>query len=155
FKPVKVLKNLTNMGLFTRVGLRKALLIAQFTLALVFILSVSVLDNQLDLFLNANHGFDMEQQLRIKLSKTAHAPLKNELLKHSNIQSVSAVSHLLASGTQWGDGVKKEMSEAEWTDMNNFIVDEDYAKNLGLSMAAGTFFDGTSKEFIVVNEAAV
>lgn len=155
FKPVKVLKNLSTMRLFTRMGLRKTLLVSQFTLALVFILSVSVLYRQLDLFLNASHGFDMEQQLRIKLSKTAHVPLKNELLKHSNIQSVSVVSHLPASGTQWGDGMKKEMSDAEWTFIDNFIVDEDYAKNLGLSLAAGKFFDGSSKDFIVVNEATV
>src|SRR5690606_34857883 len=47
FKPVKVLKS-SSMKLFSRMGLRRVLLVMQFTLALVFILSVTVLYNQLD-----------------------------------------------------------------------------------------------------------
>jgi putative ABC transport system permease protein len=43
---VKVLKNLGTMKLFSKMGLRKALLVAQFSLSLIFILTVIVIYNQ-------------------------------------------------------------------------------------------------------------
>lgn len=158
FKPVKVLKNFGSMKLFSRMGLRKVLLVSQFTLALIFILSVTVLYNQLDLFLHKDHGFDMTNQLSVKLNKTPFGPLKNELLKHSNITSVSAVSHLPAAGRQEADGFQKP-GDTDYTSIYNFKVDEDYVSNLGLTMIAGKFYDGSNpesnKNMIVLNEAAV
>lgn len=158
FKPVKVLKSMGTMRLFSRMGLRKALLVSQFTLALIFILSVTVLYNQLDLFLHKDHGFDMTNQLRVNLGKTPLSPLKTELLKQSNIVSVAASSHLPAAGIQYGETLKKP-GDKDWTSVRYFLVDEDYVKNLGLQMVAGKFFDNASvesnKRFVVMNEAAV
>jgi putative ABC transport system permease protein len=157
FKPVKVLKNFGTMKLFSRMGLRKALLVFQFTLALIFILSVSVLYNQLDLFLHKDQGFDMKSQLSVKLNKTPYGPLKNELLKHNNIVNVTAASHLPAAGRQEADGFHKP-GEAEQTTVYNFQVDEDYLSNLNLSLVAGKFYDSnnpeSNKTMIVLNEAA-
>jgi len=157
FKPVKVLKNFGTMKLFSRMGLRKALLVSQFTLALIFILSVTVLYNQLNLFLHKDHGFDMKNQLSVKLNKTPYGPLKNELLKHSNITSVSAASHLPAAGRQEADEFQKP-GETEHTSIYNFRVDEDYLTNLHLSLIAGKFYDAnnpeSNKTMIVLNEAA-
>jgi putative ABC transport system permease protein len=157
FQPVKVLKSLNNMRLFSKMGLRKALLISQFTLALVFMLSVTVLYNQLNLFLHQDHGFDMEKQLSIKLNKTAPAPLKLELLKHSNIENVTTVSHLPAAGTSYGDGFRK-IGDKDWTTLNYYLVDESYLDNLHIPMVAGKFFDveagESNKNLIVINEAA-
>ncbi|MEI9919451.1 MAG: ABC transporter permease [Bacteroidota bacterium] len=157
FKPVKVLKSLNNMRLFSKMGLRKALLISQFTLALIFILSVTVLYNQLDLFLHKDHGFNMNNQLSLKLNRTAAGPLKTELLKHSNIVNIAAASHLPAAGTTYGDGFKKP-GEKDWTTLSHFLVDENYLENLELPMAAGKFFDAehgeSNRNFIVLNETA-
>lgn len=157
FKPVKVLKSMNSMKLFSRMGLRKALLVSQFTLALVFILSVTVLYNQLDLFLHKDHGFDMNSHLSVKLNKTAIGPFKTELLKHSNITSVAAASHLPAAGTRYGGDFIKP-GEKDRTSMSYFLVDEDYLANLNLPLVAGRFFDKNNpelnKNFIVINEAA-
>ena len=157
FKPVKVLKSLNNMRLFSKMGFRKVLLISQFTLALVFILSVTVLYNQLDLFLHKDHGFDMENQLSVKLNKTAAAPLKAELLKHSNVITVTAASHLPAAGTTYGDGLKKP-GDKDWTNVDYFLVDENYLDDMGIPLIAGKFYDAASgssnKNFVVLNEVA-
>jgi putative ABC transport system permease protein len=157
FQPVKVLKSLNNMRLFSKMGLRKALLISQFTLALVFMLSVTVLYNQLNLFLHKDHGFNMDSQLSVKLNKTAPGPLKLELLKHSNIENIAVVSHLPAAGTSYGDGFRKP-GDKDWTTLNYYLVDESYVDNLHLPMIAGKFYDaasgGSNKNFIVINEAA-
>ena len=47
FQPVHVLKNLSNLKVFSRMALRKALLVSQFTLSLFFILTLLLLYNQL------------------------------------------------------------------------------------------------------------
>jgi putative ABC transport system permease protein len=159
FEPVKVLKSLTNMRLFSKMGLRKALLISQFTLSLIFILSVTVLYNQLHLLLNKDQGFDMKQQIRLTLNTAPAGPLKTELMKHNNIVSVAAASHILAAGQTWGDSFKKDMSDKEWTNVDYYIVDEDYADNLKLTMVAGKFFQAangeSNKNMLVLNETAV
>jgi putative ABC transport system permease protein len=157
FQPVKVLKSLNNMKLFSRMGLRKALLVSQFTLALIFILSLTILSDQLDLFLNQDHGFDMKDHLSVKLNETPLDPFKTELLKHSNVVNVSAASHLPAAGRQEAQGYKKP-GEKDWTTLYHFAVDEDYLDNLNLRLVAGKFYDRASpesnKRFVVLNEAA-
>jgi putative ABC transport system permease protein len=159
FQPVKVLKGLNTMRLFSKMGLRKALLISQFTLALIFILSVTVLYSQLDLFLNKDQGFDMKQQISLQLNNAPTGPLKTELLKNNSIVSVSAASHILAAGQTWGDSFKRNMSDKDWTSVDYYHVDEDYLNNLNLSLVAGKFFEAvngeSNKNMLVLNEEAV
>jgi putative ABC transport system permease protein len=159
FQPVKVLKNLSNTKLFSRMGMRKVLLVSQFTLSLFFILSVMVLYNQLNLFTHQEHGFNMKSNIMVKLNNTSYQNLKIELQKYNNITSVSAASHVPAAGTSYGAGIKRNAEEPEPTDAGYFIVDEDYASNMQLKLLAGEFFKaekGESNEnFVVVNEAAV
>lgn len=158
-QPVKVLKRLENVKMFSRIGLRKAILVVQFTLSLVFILSVIVLYNQLSLFMSKDHGFSMANNIVIKMNNTSVDALKTELLKYSNIKNAAAASHVPASGTTYGNGFKKELHEKDWTNLNYFVVDEDYLKNLEVEMVAGTHFKPeagqSSKNHIVINEEAV
>ena len=159
FQPVKVLKGINTMKLFSRVGLRKSLLVAQFTFSLIFILSVVVVFNQLQLFLRADHGFSMDKKMVVSLSNTSAPQLKTELLKYSNIQSVTAVSHLPAAGSSYGENYKRSLDEKEWTDIYYFAGDADYLKNMGIPLVAGKFFaegnEATNRNFIVLNELAV
>jgi len=159
FQPIKVLKNLSTMKLFSNMGLRKALLVTQFTFSLLFILTVIVVFSQLKLFLRADHGFSMENKIIVQLNGMPPEALKNELLKFGNVESVSAASHIPAAGVSYGAAFKKSLDERDWTILNYFSVDEDYLKNIDVHMVSGRFFtagDGPSKKnFIVLNEEAV
>jgi putative ABC transport system permease protein len=159
FQPVKVLKSLNSIRLFSSLRLRKTLLVAQFTFSLIFILSVIVVFDQLQLFLKTDHGFNMEKKIVVNLGSTSAQALKNELLKQSNIESVTAVSHLLAAGTMYGEDYKRSMEDKDWTDLNYYATDEDYLKNLGIPLVAGRYFSPTygesNKNFIVLNEKAL
>jgi len=159
FKPVTVLKSLGTMKLFSGIRLRKTLLVSQFTFSLIFIISVVVVFNQLQLFLRADHGFKMEKRMVVSLNESDHQALKNELAKSSRIESITAVSHIPAAGISFSGDYKRNPDEKDWTDVNYFSVDEDYLTCMELSLKAGRFFDpahGTSnKNFIVINEAAV
>ena len=159
FQPIKVLKGLSSMRLLSGMRLRKTLLVLQFTFSLVFILSVIVVFDQLQLFLRADHGFNMEKKIVVGLSATSPEVLKVELLKYNNIENVTAVSHVLAAGQMYGESYKRTLDEKDWTDLNYYATDEDYLKNLEVPLVAGRYFlekDGASNNnFIVLNEKAV
>jgi putative ABC transport system permease protein len=159
FQPVKVLKGLNDVKLLSKTALRKILLVGQFTLSLIFILTVIIMYNQLDLFLNKDYGFNMKENIMIQLNETSAPVLKTELLKNSNIKYVSGASHIPAAGTTLGNGFKKQLDEKEWTDLNTFSVDEDYLDNIEVDLVAGRFFSaeagaGNDKS-VVINERAV
>ena len=93
------------------------------------------------------------------LNNTSVQRLKTELLKYSNIENVSAASHIPASGVTRGNGFKKDLAEKEWTNLNLFSVDEDYLKNIEVNLVAGKFFapdnNASNKNFIVINSQAL
>ena len=159
FQPVKVLKSINNLTVFKGMGLRKVLLVSQFSLSLFFILSVIIMQNQLRHFLKGDHGFNTEKNIMVKLNSTAPQALKTELLKYSNVQTVTAASHVAASGPSNINGFKKTLDEKDWTILNHFVVDEDYLKNMELKLVAGKFYtveqEASKKDYIVINEEAV
>jgi putative ABC transport system permease protein len=159
FQPVKVLKSINNLKVFSGMGIRKVLLVSQFTLSLFFILSVIIMHNQLKLFISKDHGFNMGNNIMVKLNGTVPQVLKTEFLKYSNIQTVTAASHIAASGPSNINGFKRSLEEKDWTILNHFVVDEDYLKNMELKLKAGKFFvaeqEASNKDYIVINEEAV
>lgn len=159
FEPVKVLKKLSDVRLFSRIALRKSLIIAQFTLSLIFIISVIVLYNQLQLFTGKDHGFNMKNNLVIQLNGRSADQLKTELAKYSNIVNSAASSHIPATGVSRANNFRKYPADKEWTSINYFAADADYIRNLSVDLVAGKFFqpdqDETNKQYIVVNEATI
>jgi putative ABC transport system permease protein len=159
FQPVKVLKSLNSMKLFSRLGLRKALLVIQFTLSLVFILTVIITYNQLDLFLGKDHGFDMDNKIIVRLNNTSADVLKSELTKYNNVVNVAAASHIPAAGMSYGNGFKKNIEDKDWTTLGYFAADENYLANIGVKLVAGKNFSAelgdANKNSILINESAV
>ncbi|HEY9008363.1 MAG TPA: ABC transporter permease [Ohtaekwangia sp.] len=159
FQPAKVLKNISGMKLFSRLALRKSLLVIQFTLSLIFIISVLLLYNQLQLFVRADHGFSMERKINVRLSNTSYASLKTQLNTYSNIENVAGASHMPAIGVTYGDGFKRELHEKDSKLLDYFFVDEDYLANMDIQLVAGKNFDSQNvehnKKSILLNEEAV
>lgn len=158
FQPVAVLKNLSNLKLFSRMGMRKALLVSQFTLSLFFIITVIVIYKQMNLFITQEHGFNKKNNIAVKLNNTSYQQLKTELQKYGNITSVSGTSHVPAAGTSHGAAIKINLDDPANVDAGYFLVDEDYATNMQIKVLAGKFFSAeqsNQKDYIIVNEAAV
>jgi putative ABC transport system permease protein len=160
FQPVKVLKNAGSMRIFSRMGLRKSLLVGQFTLSLIFILSVIVLYNQLNLFIKADYGFDLTSKINVRLNRTEWEPLRHELLQQGNIVNVAPASHIPAAGNSYGDGFKLNLQDPDGgVSMNYFYVDASYLESLNLKLIAGENFKAdageTSKSYMILNEEAV
>ncbi len=159
FQPIAVLKNLSNVKLFSRMGMRKALTVSQFTLSLFFIVTVIIIYQQLNLFTHQDHGFNLDNNVMVKLNGTSLNTLKTELQKYNNITSVTAASHVPAAGSTYGCGLKRNPHERALVNADYFFVDEDYSVNMELKILAGEFFQRdqgeSNKNFIIINEAAM
>ncbi|MEX2230824.1 MAG: ABC transporter permease [Cyclobacteriaceae bacterium] len=80
-------------------------------------------------------------------------------MKYPNIKNVAAASHLPAAGETHGNGFKKNLQDKDWTNINSFLVDEDYAENMEVALIAGKFFTAehgkSNSNFVVINEEAL
>jgi putative ABC transport system permease protein len=157
FHPSQVLKQLQGIKLFSKIGLRKALIISQFSLSLVFIISATLVYNQLQLMLGADFGFRTDEIVNVRLNNTSYKQLRLELEKYPQIATVSASSHIPASGETKSTGVKLNLEDDIEYEMRLFRVDENYLKLFDLELVAGknfTTLDPDAHE-VIVNEKCV
>jgi putative ABC transport system permease protein len=142
-------------------SLRKTLVVVQFTLSIVLIISVIVLSNQLGYIKNLDMGYDKERVVMLRLHGDLirqSTTVKNELLKLSEVENMSLtfsrhVNWSESCGLDW-DG--KQPGDEFDVGINH--VDYDYLRTFKMELVAGRFF---SKEFpadaskaFVINEAA-
>jgi len=141
-------------------ALRNGLVIFQFAISVILIISTIVVNRQMKYMLGNKLGFKKDHVVvieRTDLVEDQFAAFKNELLGVSGVASASGTSTMPGNqnffGTTWQEvGSKTPMTG------RGMVVDEDYAKTLGLELKEGRFL---SKEFstdtlsVVLNERAV
>ncbi len=159
FKPVSILKNRFT-GAVGGNSFRKILVVFQFTLSIIIIISTLVTSSQMDFIQEKNLGFEKENIIYTWVPGKNNDVIRNELLKNSNIINVGA------SGAQldwigWWSGVNK-WDGKEHDDYISFGILEtgyNYLDTYRMEMIDGRYY---SKEFpadqensIIVNESAV
>ena len=119
FKPVEILKARNLPGTKSRsVLLRNWLIIFQFTVSVLLIISTVVVYKQLRYIQNKNLGFDQEQVLVIKnihLLENQKKVLKNKLLQYPEIISVSICSAVPSTAFNSWAVVPEGKTADEWT----------------------------------------
>jgi putative ABC transport system permease protein len=163
FKPISVLKSIKLSGVGGNSGwLRQGLVVVQFALSALLIISSIVVYRQTKYLNNKELGFNKEQVLYFQVRGDVANNLetfKNELRRSGNILSVTSGYGL--PGDQYaGDGVKIPGPEGEKEhSVNLFIGDYDYVKTLGLKIIAGRDFSREMstdpEEAFIINETAV
>lgn len=140
---------------------RKTLVVFQFGISVLLIVSVVVIMSQMKYVRNADMGFDKEQSMIVNFDNTdisGHKlQFKNELL---NIPAVKTVS--LMSGEPGGFhdsyGFEAEANPNEKYLFNTEFTDFDFVKTLGLKIIAGRDFSekfGTdSTNAVLINRTA-
>jgi len=161
FKPINVLKGQLSRG-SKNSFLRNGLVVFQFTTSIILIIGTIVIYNQTKYILNKKIGFDKDQVLLIQGANTLENKrdaFKDELLKSSEIKSVSVSDYLPVSGTKrngntfYNEGKKKEdigIFGQIWT------VDYDYLKTMGMHILQGRYFSkemASDSAAVVINEA--
>ena len=157
FKPINVLKGQLSRGSKNSI-LRNGLVIFQFTTSIILIIGTLVIYNQTQYILNKKIGFDKDQVLLVQGTNTLEdkrEAFKNELLKSSEIKSVSISDYLPISGTKRdGNGFYKEGKTKEDIAVSSqkWQVDYDYLKTMGMHIIEGRYF---SKDMASDSAAAV
>lgn len=161
FKPIEVLTRLKNLRLNSRWGLRKILIVAQFSLSLIFIISVTFLTRQSNYMLQADYGFDKSYILNLALQGNDFDLVKNELQRDSKIEQISGSALIPATGSNRANNIRLA-GETDSRQSHVLEVDENYVENLKIEIIAGKGFDAftraendSSENYILINETAV
>jgi ABC-type antimicrobial peptide transport system permease subunit len=164
FRPAQVMKGVMKTGSKGKsLFLRRILVIVQFSLSVFFIICSTVLYKQLHYFRKTSIGFDKENVIYLRVKNDVYLTLnsiKNELLRHPEIQYVTASSQppawrciTINSNVTWeGKGPEKNPS------FGIEYVAHDYFKTLKMDIVQGASF---SKEInlnltdkVIINEKA-
>lgn len=157
FKPVEVLKNLANVQLFGRNGLRKVLIVFQFSLSLVVIIFMLVFNKQFHYMATADYGFNRDRIINIPLQGTNYRLLKNEIAAISGVERVSATSDNLGKSASGTLNVKQLPADVA-IHMRYYDVDENFVDNMQLKMIAGDALSpnvNDEEKAVLINEKAL
>jgi len=157
FQPIKVLKDLSGIRILSKMGIRKMIIVAQFSLSLIFIISVTLVFNQLQLMVSTDFGFDTKDIVNVRLNDADFEQYKTALRQESSIQSVSGATHIPGGGTLYETDVWRDPSDEAPIETGYFAVDENYIDMLGLDLIAGSNFQelNPSANEIIINEKAL
>lgn len=159
FNPIMVLKGRFKSNKYG-LALRNGLVVFQFAISVILIISTIVVNSQMNYMLGNKLGFKKDHVIvveRTDLVEDQFPAFKNELLGISGVEFASGTNTMPGNqnffGTTWQEvGSKSPMTG------RGMVVDEDYDKTLGIELKEGRFF---SKEFstdtlaVVLNEKAV
>lgn len=146
--------------------LRKALLVVQFTLAIVVFISAITVSRQVSYFFSKDLGYNKEQVMVISslprqwdsVGVAKMENVKSRLLAVPGVKSAS-LSYDVPDGGNAGGTTAYPQNSASFLNINTIAVDADFAKVYGLQTREGVFMQYDNRNDaqgkIVLNEAAV
>jgi putative ABC transport system permease protein len=162
FQPAVVLKSKLSTG-FKGGGLRNALVVVQFSIAVFLIAGTLVIYKQLHFIQTKNLGYSRDQVLIVKNTdalRSAAPSFKQKILRLPGVSSASFTAFVPTAQALSEAGLYPDISvnnnQAMITEF--WPVDADYVRTLGMQIIAGRNFSSgmpTDSSAIVINEAAV
>ena len=153
FKPINTLKGNLSLG-SKNAGLRSTLVVLQFTISIVLLISTSVIYKQMQYILNSTIGFNKDEVVMIQGADALRdhtKSFKNELLRLPVVKNVSVSDFLPVDGTKrngntfWKEG---ELLTGTGVQTQHWVVDENYIPTLGMKTNSGKkFYAGNAYRF--------
>jgi len=160
FSPIESLKGKLNVG---KQGafFRKALVVFQFGISVLLIISVTVVMKQMHYVRNTDLGFNKQQTMIVRLDNgtiwNKKIEFKHQLEADPAIASVSVMTGE-PGGFHDTYGFEAEAKPGEKLNLNTEFADFEYAKTLGLKIIAGRDFSPQyptdSTQSVIINHAA-
>ncbi len=162
FKPESALQGIFKPGSFIFV-LRRSLVIFQFSVSIIFIIIMMIVNNQTQYIKNRDLGLNKENVVNIHINHNKEAQsnyenIKNEFRKHHNVISVCASGFSPGppywNMNYWHGGVRSD----EYRHIQCTPVDYDFFETLEMKFIEGRPFSrhfATDKDACILNEAAV
>jgi ABC-type antimicrobial peptide transport system permease subunit len=153
--PASILKDFSKIKLFARLNLRKALIVVQFTLSLLFIISATILHSQFKYSLNFDLGFAQENILNVDLQGNDFHLVKNIFESQPEVTEVGASLYTLGIGRINNEWMRNPDRPDSLLVVFSTIT-PNYLSILDHELIAGTTFPENSsdstEQYIIVNE---
>jgi len=160
FKPVVVLEGKFATG-SRGIFLRKALVVAQFTISIGLIIATIIVYNQMSYMRNRDLGFNKDQMMVMDTyGDKGKDAFKEALMGLPNVKSVAMSSSVPGSGNSGAySEIENTKGDLQIANLDLYFVDFDYINQFKIKMVAGRAFSGDYKtdttQAMVLNEAAV
>jgi len=162
FQPIKTLKGKLQL-VSSKVSARKILVVTQFSIAVIFIISTLVISKQIQYGQDRETGFNKERLIYVLEQGEIYD--KSSLIKQALLQQkvATSVTRTMSPLTQrWSNssGIYWEGKPSDNTTMfNRTSADDKFVETAGLTLIAGRDFDlsnfPTDSSAIILNESAV
>lgn len=157
-RPISILQKLENLKLISRVGIRKALIVIQSSLSLLFAFMITIMFSQIHYALNRDGGLTWDGIINIPLQNQSYTTVSQEMSQLPFVQSVSGISHHIGTWNDMGSDVHKKLGDEART-VREYFVDEQFMNTFGAQLVAGENFkpnpDQKNELFLIVNEKFV
>jgi putative ABC transport system permease protein len=160
FRPIEVLKGKLNLGSKSGV-LRSVLVVFQFFTSIFLIIGTVVVYRQLHYIQTRNLGFNKDQVLIVNgvgALNNNMVPFKNDVLQLPGVSSGTLSGYLPVSNSSRSDNTwstEAVMTSKTGFDMQNWAIDYDYIKTMGMQIIKGRNFSrefGSDSSSIIINE---
>ncbi|CAG5003504.1 hypothetical protein DYBT9275_03167 [Dyadobacter sp. CECT 9275] len=158
FNPVRILKGTVQTSV-SELWMRKGLVVFQFSLSIVFIISVLVIYEQIRFIQYKNLGFDRDNILQFETEGRVAEHPDQFIASLKGIRGVENVTGLMGSFITTYQGMGGELSwKGKKVAVQSLGVQYDFVETMGMQMKDGRSFkrDLNDENFkIILNEAAV
>lgn len=158
FRPAQTLRGLSKIRGFSRLTMRKLLVVGQFALSLLFIVTTLIFYRQSGLMLAGDYGFDQEHIINVALQDVPYERFRSTVMQHPGIVSVSAMAPVPGTGTR--ESIEVLLAgETDAREAVTFAFDEHVLDNLALTLKAGRNFSSSfasdQERAVILNETAL
>jgi putative ABC transport system permease protein len=163
FQPAKTLKGLFRVGGKT-ISLRKALVVSQFGISIVLIITTAVVFQQLNYLQNAKMGYNKDHVLVLPYyfnNNSQYEAFRNELMGTNGVRNLGRSSRVPTGRLLDSQNAASESGDSLApinTELKYLATDHDFIPSYGIEMVAGRNFSRsflTDTSGFVVNEATV
>ena len=162
FRPIRVLKGTISVGR-QRSVLRKSLVVFQFAISMIFIISTAIVMRQLEYLQNQDLGFTEEQVLVINFKGDHEVLAQSETIKQvfmdrTDVRAASISGSIPGGGySNWYTNVEVEPGDVRDASLGYYVIDFDFVDTYELDIIAGrnvsSAFPTDSLQGLLINKA--
>ncbi len=159
FQAIQSIKQLSNLNLFSKIGIRKALVTVQFSLSLVFILIVLIVLQQQAHVKQADLGLRTDNLMSVWMNDKINFDVFSQQVAQINgVEGISSSSiDMLTGGNTETIARYKDNKDSFFLEYN--AVAQNYVDFMEIELVAGENFpegeNSESEQFIILNETAI
>jgi putative ABC transport system permease protein len=162
FQPIKTLKGFLKVG-SGNVSFRQVLVVLQFSISIILIISTAIVFQQLHYMQQTNLGYQREHIVTIDYNNAInenYESFRQQLLQHPGIEAVGRSSRVPTGrllDSQGAGMVKGDSTTPSDADLKNVMADDQFIPAYKIKMVAGRNFSkefGTDTSAYILNETA-